>query len=164
MKIKNLLKTIKPAEIIVLVIFVLYVIFPVPTPSLMSPYIESPLGLLVLFCIAVALFVYSTPAVGILFVFVAYTLLRRSATVKNETHYVQYTKSEGEKKNDVVQQVQEATPKEEPRNVEVGGPQPLTLEEEIVRERAPVGKSEPIQYLQTSYKPVATNTNGSTAF
>ena len=91
MKFKNLLKTIKPAEIIVLVIFVLYVIFPVPTPSLMSPYIESPLGLLVLFCIAVALFVYSNPAVGILFIFVAYTLLRRSATVKNETHYVQYT-------------------------------------------------------------------------
>ena len=99
MKFKNLLKSIKPAEIVVLVIFVLYLIFPINTPSVLSPYIESPVGLLILFCVTVSLFVYSNPAIAVLFILVAYTLLRRSATVKNKTHYVQYTKTAVEKKN-----------------------------------------------------------------
>ena len=54
-------------------------------------------------------------------------------------------------------QVEEATPNEEPRNIDVGGSQPITLEEEIVQERAPIGRSEPIQYLQSSYKPIVSD-------
>ena len=91
MKFKNLLKTIKPAEILVLVIFVLYLILPVSTPSIMSPYIESPMGLLLIFGLTISLFIYSHPILGVLFIFVAYTLLRRSSTVKNSDNYVQYT-------------------------------------------------------------------------
>ena len=45
MKLPNFLKKVKPAEVFVLVVFVLYLIFPVTTPSMMSPYIESPLGM-----------------------------------------------------------------------------------------------------------------------
>jgi hypothetical protein len=160
MNFKKLIKTIKPAEILVLVVFVLYLVFPISTPSAMSPYIESPLGLLVIFCITVSLFLYSHPALGVLYLLVAYTLLRRSAVVKNTTHYVQYTKSETEKRDNIKTQVEEATPVEEPRNVEVGASQPLTLEEEVVRENAPVGRSEPINYLQSSYKPVSTSVPG----
>ena len=164
MKFKNLLKSIKPAEILVLVIFVLYLIFPVSTPSIMSPYIESPLGLLVIFALTVSLFIYCNPALAVLFVLVAYTLLRRSATVQNTTHYVQYTKTEAEKKYEAEKQVQEATPKEEPRNIEAGSDQPVTLEEEIVQERAPIGRSEPVQFLQSSYKPVASNAGSASGF
>jgi hypothetical protein len=160
MNFKNLIKTIKPAEILVLVVFVLYLVFPIATPSAMSPYIESPLGLLVIFCITVSLFLYSHPALGVLYLLVAYTLLRRSAVVQNTTRYVQHTKSTTEKRENIRKQVEEATPVEEPRNVEVGADQPLTLEEEVVRDNAPVGRSEPIQYLQTGYKPVATSVPG----
>ena len=162
MNFKKLIKSIKPAEILVLVTFVLYLIFPVTTPSSLSPYIESPLGLLVIFCITVALFVYSHPVLGILYLFVAYTLLRRSAVVHNKTHYVQYTKSEGEKRGEVRKQIKAGTPPvEEPRTAEISGDQPVTLEEEVVNERAPIGRSEPIQYLQSSYKPVSTDVTGS---
>jgi hypothetical protein len=161
MNFKKLVKSIKPAEILVLVTFVLYLIFPVTTPSALSPYVESPLGLLVIFCITVALFLYSHPVLGVLYIFVAYTLLRRSALVHNKTHYVQYTKSDSEKRDQVKKQLEEATPPvEEPRNADVGADQPVTLEEEIVMERAPIGRSDPIQYLQSSYKPVSTNVNG----
>jgi hypothetical protein len=31
----------------------------------------------------------------------------------------------------------------------------LTLEEEIVKEMAPLGKSDPSTYIDTSYKPIA---------
>ena len=161
MNFKKLVKSIKPAEILVLVTFVLYLIFPVTTPSALSPYVESPLGLLIIFCITVALFLYSHPVLGILYIFVAYTLLRRSAVVHNKTHYVQYTKSDSEKRDQVKKQLEEATPPvEEARNADVGADQPVTLEEEIVMERAPIGRSDPIQYLQSSYKPVSTNVIG----
>ena len=100
------------------------------------------------------------PALGVLYLLVAYTLLRRSAVVQNTTRYVQHTKSDMEKRENIRTQVEEATPVEEPRNVDVGADQPLTLEEEVVRDNAPVGRSEPIQYLQTGYKPVATSVPG----
>jgi len=161
MDFKKLVKSIKPAEILVLVTFVLYLVFPVTTPSAISPYVESPLGLLVIFCITVALFLYSHPVLGVLYIFVAYTLLRRSAVIHNKTHYVQYTKTESEKRGEVKKQINDATPPvEEARNAEVGSDQPVTLEEELANDRAPIGRSDPIQYLQSSYKPVATNVNG----
>lgn len=164
MNFKKLLKSIKPAEILVLVVFVLYLVFPVTTPSAAAPYIESPLGLVVLFGVAVALFVYSHPSIAILFVFVAYTLLRRSTVIVNKSHYLEQTKSETEKRFDVQKQVQDATPKEDPRSVEIAANQPVTLEEEIVMERAPIGRSDPVQFLQSSYKPVASNTEGTSGF
>ncbi len=165
MKFKNLLKTTKPAEIVVLVIFILYLIFPVTTPSALSPYIESPLGLLVLFCVTIGLFVYSHPVLGVLFIFVAYTLLRRSSSVRNNPHYVRHTKESSEKISDAQKQVSEATPPtEEPRTVDVKVKEEVTLEEEVVQERAPIGRSDPVQFLQSSYKPVSTNIDGTTSF
>ena len=165
MNFKNLVKKTKPAEILVLVIFILYLVLPVTTPSKLSPYIESPLGLLLLLCIAIGLFVYSHPVLGVLFIFVAYTLLRRSASVRNSPHYVRHTKETSEKLSDAQKQVTEATPpQEEPRTVDITVKEDVTLEEQIVQERAPIGRSDPVQFLQSSYKPVSTNVDGSTSF
>lgn len=165
MNFKNLVKKTKPAEILVLVIFILYLILPVTTPSKLSPFIESPIGLLFLLCIAIGLFVYSHPVLGVLFIFVAYTLLRRSASVRNSSHYVRHTKETSEKLSDAQKQVTEATPpQEEPRTVDIKVKEDVTLEEQIVQERAPIGRSDPVQFLQSSYKPVSTNVDGSTSF
>ena len=162
MKFKSLFKTMKPPEILVLVIFVLYLIFPISTPSVLSPLIESPLGLLIIFCITISLFLYSHPILAILYIFVAYTLLRRSSMVKNSVNYVQYTKKEKEKKKEIKQQIDEGTPPTEvPRTIDLK--EPVTLEEEVVSERAPIGRSEPINFLQSSYKPVSTNIIGATS-
>ena len=155
------LKKIDIYEALVLVVFVLYLIFPINTPSSISPYVESPVGLLLIFAISISLFVYSHPCLAVLYLFVAYTLLRRSSTVKNNVNFVQYTKTNKQNKNDAVKQVTEATPPtEEARNVNPGGSQPVTLEEEIVLEKAPIGVSDKISFVQSTYKPVSTNTNG----
>ena len=160
-----MLKKVKPVEILVFIVFALYLVFPVTTPSTLSPYIESPLGLLVLFCAMIAMFVHSSPVLGVLFVFVAYTLLRRSATVRNKTHYVQNTKETGAKNRDVQKQVEKATPPTEtPRTVDIQIKDEPTLEEEVVQERAPIGRSEPVNFLHSSYKPVSTNVNGIASF
>ena len=78
----------------------------------------------------------------------------------NKAHYLENSKSECEKKRDVQKQLSEATPNEEPRKAEPGAKQPVSLEEEIVAERAPIGRSDPVKFIQTSYKPVASNVSG----
>ena len=160
-----MLKKVKPVEIVVFVLFVLYLVFPVTTPGALAPYIESPLGLLVLFSAIIAMFLHTSPILAVLFVFVAYTLLRRSTTVRNKVHYSQTTKETSEKKREVQKQVDKATPPTEtPRTVDVKIQDEPTLEELVVEERAPIGRSEPINFLQSSYKPVSTNVDGSASF
>ena len=99
-------KSMSVPEILVLVVFILYLIFPVSTPSGFNPYIESPLGITVLFCIIVSLFLYSHPVVAVVYLFVAYTLLRRSAVVHPKTSYVQYTEDTNVKMKEAQQEKQ----------------------------------------------------------
>jgi len=161
MNFNKLLKGIKLPEMLMIVIFALYLIFPVSTPSAVAPYIESPLGLLVIFCITVGLFIYSNPLLAVLYIFVAYTLLRRSASIKNVSRYIETTKTTSEKNREIKAQIAEVTPPhEEARTAQLGVTQPITLEEEVVNENAPIGRSEPVVFKQSSYKPVATDTTG----
>ena len=62
-------------------------------------------------------------------------------------------------------QVDEATPPGEvPRTVDISVKEETTLEEEVVEERAPIGRSEPLNFLHSSYKPVSTNIEGAASF
>ena len=154
-------KSMSVPEILVLVVFVLYLIFPVSTPSSMNPYIESPLGVIVLFCIIVSLFLYSHPVVAVVYLFVAYTLLRRSAVVYPKTVYVQYTDETEIKMQKTQQEINNATPPQnKPVNIRTNGPKTMSLEEEIVAEKSPIGVSEKIMIIETSYLPVSTNVTG----
>jgi len=158
MNLQSRLKSVKLSEAIVFAVFVMYLVLPISTPSWMSPYIESPLGLVSIFCITIALFLYSHPVLAILYVFVAYTLLRRSAVVHSKSAYIQYTNTQTERAVEIKQEIAGGTPpNEEPRNANVDAPQPVTLEEQIVLERAPVGKSESLTMVKTSFQPVQTN-------
>ena len=68
-------------EITTLVIFVIYLILPMKTPSMVSQWLNKPVGILAIFVITVYLFMYAHPALGVLYLFVAYELLRRSGNV-----------------------------------------------------------------------------------
>jgi len=148
---KSLMKSISLIEILVLVIMVVYLVFPIHTPAALAPYVESPLGMISILLITIGLFVYASPILAVLYVFVGYTLLRRSAAVKPimnipsvplaPTH-VEYVHEE------VVQ------------NVNMPPLSPDTLEEEVVAKMAPVGKGEVFEIVTTSFKPVATNVRG----
>jgi len=77
-KVKTL-RNMKSWEIILLVLFIVYIIFPFQTPGPLASFIESPLGIIVLFCIIIYLFIYTNPILGVIYIFVAYELLRRSS-------------------------------------------------------------------------------------
>ena len=71
-------KSLKKIEIFSLVIFAIFLIFPFKIPASLAKLINNPLGVLIIFIIAVVLFVKSHIIVSILFLMVAYELIRRS--------------------------------------------------------------------------------------
>jgi len=132
-----------PLEIILIIVFVLYIIFPIPTPDIIASSVDSSLGILVIFCVTVYLFLYTSPILGILYILVGYELIRRSSLVTARSAIVEYTPTQANK--DV--ELQKMNP-----------PQYKTLEEDIIEIRAPIGKSSQLEYVDTSFQPVADST------
>jgi hypothetical protein len=135
------LKSVSPLEIFLFILFVVYIVFSIPTPGILVPLVDSPLGLGIVIMTTLYLFLYTTPILGILSIFVAYELLRRSSKVSNPTQIIQYTPTQI-KKDKVMKEMNPPT-------------DVITLEEEIVKNMAPLCTSDPTTYIDTSYKPIA---------
>lgn len=140
----DFLKSVSPLEIILFIVFVMYILFPIKTPDFLIPIINSSFGLALILIATLSIFFYTTPILAILAILVAYEIIRRSnvTTVQKPTmHYSTYTAPTQEKKDNKMLEMN-------PIKVE-------TLEEEVVHQMAPVGKSDPSTYIETSYKPIA---------
>jgi hypothetical protein len=142
MEFPKILKSFNNLELILLGCFIVYIVFPISTPSFLAGFIESSLGMLLLFLVTIFLFFYTNPILGVIFVFVAYELLRRSSNVTGKTAILQYTPSQIMKDAEMASM--------NPAKTE-------TLEEEIVEKMAPIGKSDISIYTPSSFKPVAEN-------
>ena len=140
MEIPKILKSFNNLELILLSCFIIYIVFPISTPSFLAGFIESSLGMLLLFLVTIFLFFYTNPILGVIFVFVAYELLRRSSHLIGKAAIIQHTPSQLKKD---IEMSSMNPPKRE------------TLEEEMVEKMAPVGKSELSIYTPSSFKPVA---------
>jgi len=132
----------------------------------MAPYIESPLGMVVIFAVTVYLFIYSHPILAILYIFVGYELLRRSGSTSVRNVQVVHVKQSAitapSATNSQTAYIQH-TPSESERDAEIKAlnpPQAQTLETQIVDKMAPVGKSSPLSFVESSFKPVSDNLNG----
>ena len=141
MEIPKILKSFTNLELILLGCFIIYVVFPISTPPFLAGFIESSLGMLLLFLVTVFLFFYTNPILGVIFIFVAYELLRRSSRI-GKTSIMQYTPSQISKDAEMAS---------------MNPPKRESLEEEIVEKMAPIGKSDMSVYTPSSFKPVAEN-------
>jgi hypothetical protein len=159
MKYFSKLKNVSVLEIFVIAIFIVYLVFPIATPIIVAPYIESALGMIVLFCVVVFLFIYSNPILAVLFVFVAYELLRRSTKAIFSTPKVNnYTRlSQPAEKIEKEVSITEVNTNTTMGN---GVVDQTTLEEIVVAQMAPIGKSEPSNFITSTFKPVATTVQG----
>jgi hypothetical protein len=96
--------------------------------------------------------------------FVAYTLLRRSAVVQPKVAYVQETQSTKDKMKAAQDELEKATPPHhEVRNADLRARQPKSLEEDIVADQSPIGVSNKITVLESTYLPVSTNVSGTSS-
>jgi hypothetical protein len=70
-----------PLEIILFVVFVFYLVFQPTTPPMLNGVLNTSLGMGAVIVMTIYLFMNTHPILGILSVFVAYELLRRSSSV-----------------------------------------------------------------------------------
>ena len=139
MQLTNPFKSFSTIEITLLIVFIIYVVLPIETPTFLAGSVNSPITMIVMLAVTGYLFLYSNPILAILYIFVAYELLRRSASYKPIT-------------------LQQYTPTQEKKNKDLRAmnpPQEKSLEEEVVDKMAPVGKSDASVYLPSTYKPVS---------
>jgi hypothetical protein len=110
-------------ELLLTVLLILYIVLNVPTPDVLSSYVDTPLGNIVVVLIALSFFTHSHPVVGVLGLFAAYVLIRRSSISSAIEAYIP---SEERKSNEL----------------SILNQFPVTLEEQIVALRAPLADTE----------------------
>lgn len=150
---KNLLeninfKKITTLEIVVFILFVIYLVFQIQTPSFLMPYISSPLGIVFVLIVTLCVFFYTNPVLGILSLFVAYEFIRRSTTLiptapGTKVVTVKYTPTQLRKDLEMAA---------------MNPPKEVSVEEEVIAQMAPIGVSAPISYMMTGFRPVAEDT------
>jgi len=131
-------------EIFLVALFLLAIFAPYEIPASIGVFIDSSLGMIVFFIITLGLFVYFHPIVGVVYLGVAYELIRRSSLGLKQVPIIEYTPTQ-EKKDAEMKSYNQ--------------PKFTSLEEEMVAKRAPDSiQSTPVE---TTFKPVAQNIQGS---
>ena len=132
-------------EIVLVAFFLLAIFAPYEIPATIGTVIDSSLGMIILFLITLGLFVYFHPVLGIVYLGVAYELIRRSSLGLKHVPIIQYT------------------PSQDKKDAEMNSYNPpsfTSLEEEVVAKRSPDSiRSGPV--VETTFKPVAQNIQGS---
>jgi hypothetical protein len=150
MKLSDFTQSLSPLETATLIVFVVYIIFPFKTPYFLAGIVNTPIGLLVALVLTLYLFFYTNPILGVVFIFVAYELIRRSSLVKiaaSDNYMVRSSPSEAERSYEMKQM----------------NPSPsITLEEDVVAKMAPAQVfNHSDTTLGIGFKPVIEKTSGS---
>lgn len=107
-------------------LIIIYLVIDIPTPQVIAPYVDTPLGNIVVVLIALSLFTHSHHVVGIMGLYAAYIFIRRSSATTGSSAIEAYVPSEKRKSEELSAYNQF----------------PVTLEEQIVALRAPLADTE----------------------
>lgn len=118
----------------------LVVILPFRVPHYIARFLESTLGISVIFTIAILLFWFTDPFIALLFFLLAFLVLSRCCVSKRNQQHIQYTPT---KNNDDSHMFPAKT---------------ITLEEQTISQMAPIDK-EQNQFIDTTFKPMYNNLN-----
>jgi hypothetical protein len=135
-------QSLSKMEFGMLALFIIYLVMDIYPPELVASYIDTSLGMVGILLTTLYVFMNYNPILGVVFLFVAYEIVRRSARINNRVPMMLHTPSQAKK--DMELAVMNPTP-------------PTSLEEELVEQMAPVGKSSLISYTMSEYKPVSTD-------
>jgi hypothetical protein len=78
MKFPNIVKSFSVFEIVLSIIFVLYLFVPFHVPMSVAAAANSPYSIMFFFLVTILLFLFTNPIVALLYMFFAYELVRRS--------------------------------------------------------------------------------------
>jgi hypothetical protein len=136
----NLFKKQHMGELVLVILFIIYLIMGYKTPEPIANMIDSLVGKIVIFIIVIYLFTYTNPILAVLSLFVAFDLIRRSSVTTGFDALQKYAPSEEKKMSQFTAYNQF----------------PYTLEQEVVAKMAPIMKSGS-SLTQASYKPLLEN-------
>jgi hypothetical protein len=138
--------SVSPLEVVLFVVFVLYLIFPVQTPSFLTQYINSNIGIAIIIILTLYMLFYTTPILAILTVFIAYELLRRSHVIRTAGNHLRQPQRSLIEHN-------HSQWKKDVELKKMNPPVETTLEEQVISMMAPLGKSESVSFLDAAYSP-----------
>jgi hypothetical protein len=140
-KISDLFKKNKTGELILIVIFIIYLIMGLDTPSFIGNYVNTLFGKLFIIIIVIGMFLNTNPFLAILSLLVGFELIRRSSPNNIGINALQkYAPSEDKKMSQFTAYNQF----------------PYTLEQEVVKKMAPI-KHFGTTLSKASYKPFLEN-------
>jgi hypothetical protein len=139
-KLSSLIKKEKTGEIILVILFIIYLIMGYKTPNPLANFINTIVGKIIILIIVIYLFLYTNPILAVLALFVAFELYRRSTTGISQTEMRSYIPSEQKKTSQFTAFNQ----------------YPYTLEQEVVSKMAPIMRTGTSLHPAT-YKPLLDN-------
>ena len=136
----SLLKNVSQGELVLAIVFIIYLILGLKTPEPIANLIDTLVGKVVLVLIVIYMFMHVHPVLAVLSLFVAFDLLRRSSLATGLDALQKYAPSEEKKMS----------------QFNAYNQFPYTLEQEMVAKMAPA-KSSGFSLSQASYKPLLEN-------
>ena len=139
----SLIKKEHRGELILTIIFIIYLILGYKTPQPIAFLVNNILGKVVIFFVVVYMFLTMNPILAVLSLFVAFDLIRRSSMAVNNKLMQTYIPSEENKMNQFTAFNQF----------------PYTLEQEVVKKMAPIVQSGSV-LKKPSFHPMLENLYG----
>ena len=140
----SLFKKEHRGELILVILFIIYLIMGYKTPDSVANMVDSLVGKIVIFIIVIYMFMHCNPVLAVLALFVAFDLIRRSSVATG------------------IDSLQKYAPSEEKIMSQFSAYNqfPYTLEQEVVKKMAPIVQSSS-SLTPPSYKPILDDTHDS---
>jgi hypothetical protein len=136
----SLFKKQHMGELVLVILFIIYLIMGYKTPEPIASMIDSIIGKIVIFVIVIYMFMHTHPVLAVLALFVAFDLIRRSSVTTGIDALQRYAPSEEKKMS----------------QFSAFNQFPYTLEQEVVKKMAPIIRSGS-SLSKPSYKPLLDN-------
>jgi hypothetical protein len=130
-----------PIELGLGFLFILYLLLPIEFPLEINLFLRGSLGLTMILVITVYLFmVMQSPMLGVLYILVAYEMLRRSEQSLTTRNFYNTPGLTPETNANLVSSDRSVEPPQTQKQTQIQIQTPSTLEEEIIGTMAPVGR------------------------
>lgn len=139
---QELFKKRNQHHLVLLAVLILYIIMNIQTPFVLANLIDTMYGNIVVVLIALMALTYLNPIVGVVALFAAYELIKRSGVATGSAAISKYLPSEIRKG----------------KHLSAFNQFPITLEEEVVSKMAPLVETSGPNNLH--YKPASDDTHG----
>ena len=136
---EDLFKKENMGQIILIILFIIYLIMGYNTPEPIASIIDTTYGKIFVILIALVLFAFTNPVLGIIGFLVAYELIRKSSISTGSYGLDKYLPTETKKFTELTALNQF----------------PYTLEQEVVKKMAPIRQQN--DTIQTTFVPVLDN-------